>query len=554
MAPKISATDLWKGFTKDKIITFQRELMKPCQMSRTTGSQLEETGVGPDFRDRFTMHCIQYYQIVCSWARSWFSILLAYFLRAKSVVWMPTSKAMHRRGEVMDRVREVVSPLRSLATKAYHGRGEVMNRVKQMYRLVWSLASSAIQWRTEMVERVKRNILSRVSSFYCPEGDNNLEKQRFRRRFPVDRVYEQISYQCGKIQKRIVKIVTYKVALFVGLLAAQALLVYFVHKSRSSSHVRECQRARQLPHHHMPSVWYYEHIHYYPVPQLKILTAEDGAPPIQSQLAISPREITIATHTTMDRFPAVEMTAFRWSGPMVLVVLVRVQSELESTYAKLEFLHSRVEAEGRCRLHIHIAFEEGFRNDVQALQALYPINSMRNLALGMVTTQLVFLVDADFVPNPGLHEHLTQHEEKFNDLIKKTEDWNQLLVVPAFQLSEDKSIEYQHSLHGYEPFYIASMNHLPKFDARFRGHGKNKISHTYLLSVKDFTFWVIPEGFLVELPHPPSLSEKRKVQDPLQTWRIDGIYNRYIREINWIYNITTASKKSEMEKMEGLLC
>lgn len=101
---------------------------------------------------------------------------------------------------------------------------------------------------------------------------------------------------------------------------------------------------------------------------------------------------------------------------------------------------------------------------------------------------------------------------------------------------------------------------------------------------------MIPEGFLVELPHPPSLSEKRKVQvrgsylslmftiftssvevindsqyvfldrkihvviqDPLQTWRIDGIYNRSIREINLIYNITTP-KKSETEKTGGLPC
>ncbi|OAE18775.1 hypothetical protein AXG93_2396s1260 [Marchantia polymorpha subsp. ruderalis] len=491
----------------------------------------------------------------------------------------------------MERVREVVSRLHSLATQVYHGRGEVMDKVNQMYRLMWLVATSAIHWRTEMVGMVKQNVMSRFTSFYYPEDDddNNLEKQPFRRRFPVDRLYELIKCQCAKIQKRTVKIVSCKVVWFVGLLAAQALVVYFVHQSRSSSHA-----------------WYYEHVHYYPVPRLKILTTEDGAPPIQSQIASSPREITIATHTTMDRFPAVEMTAFRWSGPMVLVVLVRVLSELESTYAKLELLHSRVEAEGRCRLQIQIAIEEGFRNDGQALQALYPINSMRNLALGMVTTQLVFLVDADFVPNPGLHEHLTQHEEKFNDLIKKTEEWNQLLVVPAFQLSEDKTIEYQHSLHvlphtkeelreawwngivdcfqcdvspdshqpteyyrftdpavswpyqvwykeGYEPFYIASRNHLPKFDDRFRGHGKNKISHTYLLSVKEFTFWVIPEGFLVELPHPPSLSEKRKVQDPLQTWRIDGIYNRSMREINLIYNITTP-KKSETEKTGGLPC
>lgn len=98
-----------------------------------------------------------------------------------------------------------------------------------------------------------------LSSFYYPEDDddNNLEKQPFRRRFPVDRLYELIKCQCAKIQKRTVKIVSCKVVWFVGLLAAQALVVYFVHQSRSSSHVIDCRRARQLPHHHMPSVGRY---------------------------------------------------------------------------------------------------------------------------------------------------------------------------------------------------------------------------------------------------------------------------------------------------------
>ena len=36
-------------------------------------------------------------------------------------------------------------------------------------------------------------------------------------------------------------------------------------------------------------------------------------------------------------------------------------------------------------------------------QMLYPVNTLRQITLDSAKTEYVFLVDADFIPDPGLH-------------------------------------------------------------------------------------------------------------------------------------------------------
>ncbi|CAM6089181.1 unnamed protein product [Calypogeia fissa] len=379
---------------------------------------------------------------------------------------------------------------------------------------------------------------------------------------------------------------------FCGLLALEVIVVLLLFCNRRILTLHLC---RQTPEpRYPPSAWYYEHVYDYPVPILRILTHEDGAPPIRSRILPRERDITIATHTTADRLPAVRMTALRWSGAMAVVVLVRVRSDIPTVYGTLREIYEVVEAEGRCRLHIQVVIEDGFKHDEEALRALYPINSLRNLALRMVTTELFLMIDADLVPSPGLHEHLTQYEDKYDAYLQRATEKKQLLVIPAFQMIQDRNIPYRESLHalphtkeemreawwngivdcfqcdvspgahtptdyprftnpgvdypydatyreGYEPFFVAAVNDFPKYDGRFRGYGKNKASHVFALSAKGMGFTVVPEGFLVELPHVPSFSQKAysgKDRDPLQQWRTDALYRRFKAELRKELNVT----------------
>lgn len=209
-------------------------------------------------------------------------------------------------------------------------------------------------------------------------------------------------------------------------------------------------------------------------------------------------------------------------------------------------LHKRVEALNSCRLDIAIIME----NPSDLENYLYPINSLRNLALEQAATDLVFLVDIDFIPSENMHEQLTQ---TYAYLL--SESASTVFVVPAFEMLGEKSSSFDsfqmpssktlvHSLYenqqiigfhtkhfapghkatnfdlwfqsnfpyqvnyeeGYEPYVIAFRSLVPKYDERFRGYGMNKITHLYEINSMGFKFTVLPHVFLVTLPHSPSPS------------------------------------------------
>ncbi|KAG6544442.1 hypothetical protein Mapa_014080 [Marchantia paleacea] len=270
-------------------------------------------------------------------------------------------------------------------------------------------------------------------------------------------------------------------------------------------------------------MWFYDHVFDHPQAELRVLQSLklDGAAPILSRIRPRDRDITLVTQTSADRLMAVERTAKTWTGEMVVAVHVMARNETENVYKKLSGLHRRIEALGRCRLNIYFAMEDGFESPEEAAKALYPVNAMRNIALQMVTTKLVFLLDADFVPNPGLHESLTEDEQTYQEILNRTIEQRQLLITPAFEAdvsssnnSQSPSLEIPTTkadlLRGwrnasidcfhcarapnchmstnferyfdpatispyavkyrelFEPYFIAAKDFIPRFDGRFR--------------------------------------------------------------------------------------
>lgn len=61
---------------------------------------------------------------------------------------------------------------------------------------------------------------------------------------------------------------------------------------------------------------------------------------------------------------------------------------------------------------------------------LYPVNALRNVALKAATTDLVLLLDIDFVPNAGLHARLEAMQQ---DMLSKP--WT-ATVLPAFEVRQ----------------------------------------------------------------------------------------------------------------------
>lgn len=55
----------------------------------------------------------------------------------------------------------------------------------------------------------------------------------------------------------------------------------------------------------------------------------------------------------------------------------------------------------------------------------------------------------------------------------------------------------------YEP-YVVVRSDIPKYDTRFVGFGWNKVSHIMELEARGYTFIVLPNAFIIHMPHAPS--------------------------------------------------
>jgi glycosyltransferase-like protein LARGE len=175
-------------------------------------------------------------------------------------------------------------------------------------------------------------------------------------------------------------------------------------------------------------------------------------------------------------------------------------------------------------------------------------------------TDLVFLVDIDFVPSSELallasggsviEESYRKEYAKYLTLCK----CGAVLVVPAFAMDDNQTnvprtqrdlaplwkqeivkqfaagfpqghrrtdfsrwfgsgapymIENER---GFEPYIIALRTGLPLYDERFRGYGLNKISHLYEIERKGAVFIVLPGMFIIARKHPKSSSALRWIR------------------------------------------
>lgn len=56
----------------------------------------------------------------------------------------------------------------------------------------------------------------------------------------------------------------------------------------------------------------------------------------------------------------------------------------------------------------------------------------------------------------------------------------------------------------YEPYVVVRKNIVPEYDNRFVGFGWNKVSHIMELEAQGYSFIVLPNAFIIHMPHAPS--------------------------------------------------
>ena len=272
------------------------------------------------------------------------------------------------------------------------------------------------------------------------------------------------------------------------------------------------------------------------------------------------KDITVVTQLSVDRLPQLEAMCAAWNGVVSAAVLVPPPgaSGQQKAHRLVQESHARVEGNsGRCLLNSCLVEAP---LGMSGYDAMYPINALRNAALDQAETELIFLLDVDFVPSSGLCSSLAQG---YTELKEACTQHRVALVVPAFEMNPElPAARLKESLLGnatpfheghfpkghrptayphwwdtssayavdyalcYEPYVVVAreglaryderfrgltltptlIGGLARYDERFRGYGMNKIVHILALHSHGARFWVLPHEFVTAETHPKSKS------------------------------------------------
>merc|ERR1712223_1068586 len=243
-------------------------------------------------------------------------------------------------------------------------------------------------------------------------------------------------------------------------------------------------------------------------------------------------DVTLVAQLSMDRLHMVETLSSQWKGPMSLSLYL---SDAEADQF-VKFAHNSEVLRMRRNVGFHLVYKEG---------DFYPINYLRNVALKFAKTDNVFLSDIDFVPGTDAYTML----KNASTHLLTTKQNKRALVVPAFETQRYRLDEFPRSKaevirlldegtlftfryhewtrghdatnYGkwrtattpykvqweadFEPYVVLPKNLVPAYDLRFVGFGWNKVSHIMELAFRGTEFIVLPNVFIVHIPHAPSL-------------------------------------------------
>ena len=238
-------------------------------------------------------------------------------------------------------------------------------------------------------------------------------------------------------------------------------------------------------------------------------------------------DVTLVAQLSADRLMMLEQLCHHWDGPMS-ISFYGSDSDIQDL---LKFHSSSpILQDCKSRLGLHVVYKSG---------RFYPINYLRNVALDNVQTPYTFLSDIDFLPMNGLYLYLKEaikvlgadkrafivpafetllYRFKFpaskSELLKMLENgaiftfryhvWKAGHSATNYDHWKSTTVPYRVSWsHDYEPYIVVRSDAL-KYDERFVGFGWNKVSYIMELDAQGYEFVVLPDPFIIHLPHAPS--------------------------------------------------
>ncbi|XP_048779564.1 xylosyl- and glucuronyltransferase LARGE1-like [Ostrea edulis] len=272
-------------------------------------------------------------------------------------------------------------------------------------------------------------------------------------------------------------------------------------------------------------------------------------------------DVTLVAQLSMDRLQMLELICKHWDGPISLALYM---SDAEAQ----QFLRYAQDSEilmKRKNIGYHIVYKDG---------QFYPVNYLRNVAMNQSQTSHMFLTDIDFLPMNDLYKNLKSIVSRI-DMEKE----NKALVVPAFEtqryrftfpntkeellnkLDNGEIFTFRYDVwpqghlptnytkwraasvmysvtweQDFEP-YIVVKKGVPLFDQRFVGFGWNKVSHAILLDLLQYKFVVLPNAFIIHMPHAPSLEITKFRNSALYRNCLKTLKGEYQRDLSRRYGL-----------------
>ena len=149
--------------------------------------------------------------------------------------------------------------------------------------------------------------------------------------------------------------------------------------------------------------------------------------------------VTFVSQVSMDRLTVLERSLQTWTGAVSIAIHIPVKSLADGIqdWQRL-YINKKISS-------LNISLVDSSILLVPSLEAdSYPINRLRNLAIKMVRTKFMFLVDADFQPSPGLEPNfamfLHKHHHNLQMNMEQNESQRLAFVVPAFEYLETPNV------------------------------------------------------------------------------------------------------------------
>ncbi|XP_028650177.1 xylosyl- and glucuronyltransferase LARGE2s isoform X1 [Erpetoichthys calabaricus] len=270
-------------------------------------------------------------------------------------------------------------------------------------------------------------------------------------------------------------------------------------------------------------------------------------------------DVTLVAHLSIDRLQMLEALCAHWEGPISLALYL-TDAEAQQF---LRYTRSSLILKTHMNVGYHIVYKEG---------TFYPINLLRNVALMHAKTPFVFLADIDVLPMFGLYEYLRKYIGLLNMAHGK-----KALIVPAFETLQyhlsfprsktelldlmDEGILYTFRHHvwpkgqaatdytkwrvsaapyqvqwesGFEP-YIVVRRDCPEYDQRFAAFGWNKASHIMELDAQEYEMLVLPNAFMIHMPHAPSFESSRVGSSSRYNQCLKNLQEEFLQDLSRKY-------------------